>query len=80
MINEVYNLSFNDRVYVWNFSDYVGNIEGGAVPFEGEEYDEKILNKWIKWLKFWNKMVKKLSKNSYDLVSDISVKTWKTYF
>lgn len=38
----------NDGVYVWNFSDYVGNIEGGAVPFEGEEYDEKILNKWIK--------------------------------
>lgn len=70
----------NDGVYVWNFSDYVGSIEGGAVPFEGEEYDEKILNKWIKWLKFWNKTVKKLSKNSYDLVGDVSEKTWKTYF
>lgn len=78
---KLFNINLkNDRVYVWNFSDYVGSIEGGAVPFEGEEYDEKILNKWIKWLKFFNKTVKKLSKNYYDLISDISVKTWKTYF
>lgn len=70
----------NDNIYVWNFSDYVDNIEGGAVPFEGEEFDQKILNKWIKWLKFFNKTVKKLSNNSYDLVSDLSEKNWKTYF
>lgn len=69
-----------DDVYVWNFSDYVGNIEGGSVPFEGNEFDQNTLDQWIKWLKFWNKTVKKLSKNSYDLVGDVSEKTWKTYF
>jgi hypothetical protein len=69
-----------DDVYVWNVSDYISNIEGGAVPFEGNEFDQGILDQWIKWLKFFNKTVKKLSKNPHDLVRDVSEKTWKTYF
>ena len=70
----------NKDVYVWRFMDYVENIEGGAVPFEGQEYEPKILQEWIKWLKFFNKTVKKLSNNSYDLVGDVSEITWIKYF
>ena len=70
----------NNDVFVWQFGDYVVDIEGGAVPFEGEDFDQKVLNNWIKWLKFFNKTVKKLSKDSYDLIDDVSENTWKGYF